>query len=146
MSLRGVPTLSCAKGREPPWQSPRSTQTGRLLRPLPLQCVQGKGFLAKTELPARARKSLKTEASSPALGQIPLYPPLPKGEDSPSPRQAFRSPRTPMVTSLMGISFPLRRAACFAMCNSPEQQGTSMCTTVRLLTSECRSISVSFPR
>jgi hypothetical protein len=41
-----------------------------------------------------------------------------------------------MVIFLKGIFLPLAEIACFAMCTSPKQQGTSMCTTVRLFGSD----------
>ena len=48
------------------------------------------------------------------------------------------------VTTCQGMHFPLFCRAFFAACSSPPQQGTSMRTTVMLLMSLLRRISVSF--
>ena len=58
----------------------------------------------------------------------------------------FLSPRIPMQTVSSGISRPLRAIACRARWIRPVQQGTSICTTVRLLIWLCWIIAVNLSR
>ena len=53
-------------------------------------------------------------------------------------------PSTVTVTTCHGMNFPLCWSAFFAASSSPPQQGTSIRTTVTLLMSLLRMISVSF--
>ena len=53
-------------------------------------------------------------------------------------------PSTVTVTTCHGMNFPLCWSAFFAASSSPPQQGTSIRTTVTLLMSFSRMISVSF--
>lgn len=53
-------------------------------------------------------------------------------------------PSVEIVTTCHGINFPLFCNAVFAACSKPPQHGTSILTTVTLLMSFLRIISVSF--